>query len=100
MAGISNVMSLIDDSGNGFANDVTIGSDYALYGLFKDADKLASHDTKKLLLPATKLTEGCYNMMFRYCTKLNSVTCLATDIGASDCLTDWLKEAGEFVTGQ
>jgi hypothetical protein len=28
------------------------------------------------------------------CTNLKSVTCLATDISAKNCLNDWLKDAG------
>ena len=32
--------------------------------------------------------------MFRGCTNLNSVTCLATDISAGNCLYSWLKNAG------
>ncbi len=35
--------------------------------------------------------------MFKGCTKLNSVTCLATDISAEDCTTDWLD--GVAATG-
>ena len=30
--------------------------------------------------------------MFKGCTSLNSVTCLATDISATDCTTNWLKD--------
>ena len=29
--------------------------------------------------------------MFYGCTSLNSVTCLATDISATDCTKDWLS---------
>ena len=43
-------------------------------------------------LPATTLTEACYNGMFSGCTNLNSIKCLATDISAPDCTTDWLKD--------
>lgn len=42
---------------------------------------------------ATTLTQSCYESMFNGCTKLGSVTCLATDIDAS-CLTNWLSGAG------
>jgi hypothetical protein len=34
----------------------------------------------------------CYNGMFSGCTNLSAVTCLATDISATDCTTDWLKD--------
>jgi hypothetical protein len=35
--------------------------------------------------------------MFQYCTNLNSVTCLATDISATNCTEDWLS--GVATTG-
>ena len=89
-----NVMSLIDDENNGFANDKTIAGEYALFSLFNGAKLLASHDKKALVLPATTLTDYCYYGMFNGCTNLNSVKCLATDIGANNCLNDWLKGAG------
>ena len=42
-------------------------------------------------LPATTLKEYCYSSMFGGCTSLNTVTCLATDISATNCVTDWLN---------
>ena len=41
-------------------------------------------------LPAKTLAEYCYNTMFIGCQKINYVKCLATDISATNCLTDWL----------
>lgn len=52
------------------------------------------------ILPATTLAKKCYKSMFRDCEKLNNVTCLATDISAQDCTTDWLNgvsDSGIFV---
>ena len=43
-------------------------------------------------LPATTLADVCYGSMFYGCTSLNSVKCLATDITATDCTKDWLKD--------
>ncbi|MBE6288703.1 MAG: hypothetical protein E7100_00455 [Bacteroidaceae bacterium] len=42
-------------------------------------------------LPAIKLADFCYGSMFEGCTSLNAVTCLAINISASGCTTDWLK---------
>ena len=42
-------------------------------------------------LPATTLAEGCYFQMFKGCTILNEITMLATDINATNCLTDWVN---------
>ena len=42
-------------------------------------------------LPVTTLAYGCYYEMFKGCTSLNKVTCLATDLSAADCTTNWLS---------
>ncbi|MBO4507573.1 MAG: leucine-rich repeat protein [Spirochaetaceae bacterium] len=42
-------------------------------------------------LPAETLAYGCYTFMFKNCTSLNTVTCLATDISATNCVMDWLR---------
>lgn len=52
-------------------------------------------------LLATTLTDYCYYEMFKGCRALNYVKCLATDISASDCVTDWLADVqpiGDFYT--
>jgi hypothetical protein len=43
------------------------------------------------VLPAGTLVESCYSYMFANCSKLNSVTCLATNISATDATTYWLQ---------
>ena len=60
-------------------------------------------------LPATSLTtnpytetqnEGCYQYMFKRCTNLNYIKCLATDISATDCTGYWVNNvasSGTFV---
>ena len=48
-------------------------------------------------LPATKLADYCYYLMFNNCKKLSTVTMLALDseiTSKSYCVTDWLYEAG------
>lgn len=42
-------------------------------------------------LPATVLQSNCYRSMFEGCTLLHLVVLSATDISASDCLTNWLN---------
>ena len=49
-------------------------------------------------LPATTLANYCYGYMFRNCSKLASVTCKATNISATYCLYNWLKDAGTYAT--
>lgn len=51
-------------------------------------------------LPATTLVQNCYNYMFAHCSSLNYVKCLATDISASYCTTQWLDSVaanGTFI---
>ena len=51
-------------------------------------------------LPATALAVGCYYNMFMGCTHLNYIKCLATDISATDCTTNWVygvASSGTFV---
>lgn len=67
-----NVMSLIDDSGQGFANDKKVGDD-ALSYLFFNAEKLVFHPKKRIVLPATTLDSYCYDSMFSGCTGLTEL---------------------------
>ncbi len=80
-----NVMSLIDDSGNGFATDKTISSDYALCKLFLLASNLRNHPSLPLLLPATTLTRSCYYNMFYYCSGLTMAPNLPAETMATSC---------------
>ncbi|MBR6466145.1 MAG: hypothetical protein IKS82_06895 [Bacteroidales bacterium] len=51
-------------------------------------------------LPAAELATGCYRCMFYGCSALSYVKCLATDISASGCVNNWLKNVplgGTFV---
>ena len=114
-----NVMSLLKGKDN-LESATTIEANNAFYGLFAGADKLVNNTERLLVLPATTLTEGCYDNMFSGCkgiekapelpapklekgcyqemfydcAKLNSVKCLASDVAASDALKDFLKGAG------
>ena len=56
--------------------------------------------TRAPVLPAQTLVESCYEGMFRRCNNLAYVKCLATNIEAEDCTTDWLwnvPDTGTFV---
>ena len=48
--------------------------------------------TKSPRLPARTLTQGCYEYMFRKCSKLKEVTISANNISAEDCLHEWLYQ--------
>lgn len=51
-------------------------------------------------LPATTLADYCYRSLFESCSNLNYVKCLATDISAYGCTSNWLfqvSSSGTFV---
>ena len=120
-----NVMSLLKGKDN-LESAETIEANNAFYGLFAGAEKLVNNDERLLVLPATTLTEGCYQDMFNGCkgiekapelpapklekncyqemfydcAKLNHVKCLATDIKAENSTKDWLGKAGTEATSK
>ena len=120
-----NVMSLLKGKDN-LESATALEAKNAFYGLFAGAEKLVNNTERLLVLPATTLTEGCYQDMFNGCkgiekapelpapklekncyqemfydcAKLNSVTCLATDIKAENSTKDWLGKAGTEATGE
>lgn len=120
-----NVMSLLKGKDN-LESATTIEANNAFYGLFAGAEKLVNNTERLLVLPATTLTEGCYQDMFNGCkgiekapelpapklekncyqemfydcAKLNHVKCLASDIKAEGSTKDWLGKAGTEATGE
>ena len=120
-----NVMSLLKGK-DGLEGATAIEAKNAFYGLFAGAENLVNNAERQLVLPATTLTEGCYQDMFNGCkgiekapelpapklekncyqemfydcAKLNHVKCLATDISAENCTKDWLGKAGTEATGE
>ena len=116
-----NVMSLLKGKDN-LESATALEAKNAFYGLFAGAEKLVNSAERQLVLPATTLTEGCYQDMFNGCkgiekapelpapklekncyqemfydcAKLNHVKCLATDIKAENSIFDrWTKEEKE-----
>ena len=52
------------------------------------------------VLPASTLVYLCYQCMFRYCSSVNYIKCLATDISATSCTLSWVDgvaSTGTFV---
>ena len=69
---------------------------YCYSYMFKGCTSLVSSPE----LSATTLITGCYREMFYGCTSLNRIKCLATDISATDCTTNWVynvASSGNFV---
>lgn len=55
--------------------------------LFRECSNLK---TAAPMLPAPTLVQECYRQMFSS-SKITSITCLATDISATDCLNEWVS---------
>jgi len=115
-----NAMSLL--YGDNFIGQTSLsGKDYALKSLFAynkniikaenmilPATTLASYCYQYMFrfsslktapkLLATTLVSQCYNCMFQNCGGINSITCLATDISASYCTSNWLQNASSSGT--
>ncbi len=81
-----NIMSLVDEAG--FALNKTLTSDFTFFGLFVANNHLKNHATEELLLPATTLTEGCYQNMFGNCTALTQ----APELPATEMKTHCYNE--------
>lgn len=62
-------------------------AEYCYYRMFRNCTSL----TEAPELPAANLVQSCYSMMFNGCNNLGYIKCLATDISARDCLTDWVN---------
>ena len=76
-----NIMSLI--YGDNFKNNLTISSTYSLASLFRNCAKLVS--AENLVLPATTLTNSCYQSMFGGCTSLITAPALPATTLANNC---------------
>lgn len=71
-------------------------SNRSFYKMFYDCE----HLIKAPVLSASTLADSCYELMFSQCLRLTNITCLATDISATDCTKEWvdgLPSNGTFV---
>ena len=95
-----NIMSLLS---NDFSTLTELPYASTFQNLFKDNQHITHAEGKDLVLPATKLKKNCYYQMFSGCTHFNYVKCLATDISATNCTTNWLQSVarkGTFVKAE
>ncbi len=83
-----NIMSLL---GPDFATATTLPGNNTFAYLFSGQTHLKNSAEEGLILPATTLTAGCYRGLFKGCTGLSRVVVNATDISASNGLTDWVN---------
>ena len=72
---------------------------YCYYGMFYNCSNI----TTAPVLNATTVATYSYYRMFYGCSKLNYIKCLATNISATDCTTDWVNgvaATGTFVKSE
>ena len=82
-----NVMSLLKGK-DGLEGATAIEAKNAFYGLFAAADKLVNNDERLLVLPATTLTEGCYQDMFNGCKGIEKAPELPAPKLEKDCYSE------------
>lgn len=78
-----NVMSLL--SKNNFATLTVLTDNYTFRNLFQNNTRIHNHPSKTLSLPATTLTNNCYQNMFKGCTNLKSAPALPATILSNYC---------------
>lgn len=78
-----NVMSLL--SKNNFATLTVLTDNYTFRNLFQNNTRIHNHPSKTLSLPATTLTNNCYQYMFHGCTYLTSAPVLPAVTMAISC---------------
>ena len=99
-----NIMSLIDDKDGATADnpkffcDKVIGAEYALTHLFSsgydDGNKILTHTTKKLELPAETLTGYCYESLFAGCKGITEAPILPATTLAEYCYYGMFSTTG------
>ena len=95
-----NVMSLISTDYN---TATTISNAYQFVELFHNSwnyngTKLKNHATKKLILPATTLTQKCYYRMFLDCDGLTAAPDLSATTLAEDCYSSMFQGCTNLIT--
>ena len=82
-----NVMSLLKGKDNLEGADA-IEANNAFYGLFSEGENLVNNDERLLVLPATTLTEGCYQDMFNGCKGIEKAPELPAPKLEKDCYSE------------
>lgn len=82
-----NIMSLVTLTENGDWNplETTLFGESSFSQLFYKNCHIKNHASKKLILPATKLTRDCYCEMFSGCTSLTTAPELPAETLAAEC---------------
>ncbi len=78
-----NIMSLVDSSD--YKSKTALNARAAFAMLFRNNKHIKNHSEKKLVLPATTITYGCYGRMFEGCSALTSAPDLPATTLAESC---------------
>ena len=70
-----------------FNNTISVAGNYDCYEMFRGCSSLVNGP----ILTCATLGSNAYYNMFYGCSALSSLTCLATNVSASGCTTNWLK---------
>ena len=89
-----NIMSLVNSTG--FSGETTLVSVETFPEFFEECTGLT--DASKLLLPATALSEDCYEMMFFNCTNLTTAPELPATTLAYSCYNDMFNGCTSLTT--
>ena len=95
-----NIMSLVTLTENGDWNplETTLFDESSFRQLFYENCHIKNHASKKLILPATKLTRECYCEMFCKCTSLTAAPELPAETLAEDCYCEMFYECTSLTT--
>ena len=91
-----NIMSLVDELGFATATTLTANHEEAFSRLFKGNTNLT--DASGLLLPATTLSDYCYEYMFSGCTSLTATPVLPATTLSTGCYMDMFSGCTSLTT--
>ena len=91
-----NIMSLVDSSD--YKSKTALNARAAFAMLFRRNKTIKNHSEKKLVLPATTLTYGCYARMFEGCAALTSAPDLPATTLAEYCYSGMFSSCEALTT--
>ena len=71
--------------------DITLPAMELTPDCYREIFRQCTNLTTLPIFPAPTLAPRCYQQMLSECNKLTSIVCLATDISATDCLSNWVQ---------
>lgn len=91
-----NVMSLVNATAFPLVKALT--ANYAFCHLFDGCGGIHSHESNKIVLPATTLTESCYFFMFKGCSSLTTAPALPATTLVDYCYSNMFSDCANLTT--